>query len=160
MDIELVEIKKPDGTNVILGHSHFIKTVEDIHEAMVNSVPGVKFGVAFCEASEKRLVRWSGTDDEMVEVAKKNAHAVGAGHFFIIAIKDAFPINFMHILRNVPEICTIYCATANPLKVIVAVEGEQRGVMGVLDGLKPVGIETQEDVEERRSFLRKIGYKF
>lgn len=160
MEFKIVRIEKPDDMNFILGHSHFIKTVEDIHEAMVNTVPGAKFGLAFCEASMDRLVRASGTDDELVELAKKNAMEIGAGHSFIVFIKDAFPVNFLQSIKRVPEVCTIYCATANPTDVIVY-EGENgNGIMGVVDGFKPLGVEGEEDIKKRKDFLRMIGYKF
>jgi adenosine/AMP kinase len=140
--------------------SHFIKTVEDIHETIVNTVPQARFGIAFCEASAKRLIRWSGNDEALTELAKKNALAIGAGHSFIIMLKDAFPINLLRVLRTVPELCTIYCATANPLDVIIAENDRGRGIMGVIDGGKPAGVEGPEDQAWRKEFLRKIGYKF
>ena len=154
-----VPIEKGEEINFILGQSHFIKTVEDLYEAMVNSVPGAKFGIAFCEASHKRLVRYAGTDDELIDLAKKNALAIGAGHSFIIMMRECFPINVLNAIRGVPEVCCIFCATANPLEIIVA-EGEQgRGIVGVIDGAKPKGIEGEKDVQWRKDFLRKIGYK-
>lgn len=159
MELEVVKIENPGELNLILGHSHFIKTVEDIHEALINTVPNIKFGLAFCEASQKCLVRWSGTDDELVELAQKNAMKLSAGHSFIIFLKDAFPINVLRIVKQVPEVCRIFCATANPLEVIVAKTEQGRGIMGVIDGLPTVGIEKDEDIAERKDFLRKIGYK-
>jgi len=155
----MVEIENPQGLNFILGQSHFIKTVEDVYEALVNTVPNIKFGFAFCESSDKRLVRFSGTDDELIELAMKNAILIGAGHSFIVFLKDAYPINILKTLRTVPEIVGFYCATANPVKVIVAEDGDGRGILGVLDGMKPLGIEGDEDIKERKEFLRKIGYK-
>lgn len=160
MELELVSIENPDELNLILGHSHFIKTVEDIHEAMVNTVPGAKFGLAFCEASQDRLVRWSGTDDALVELARNNALKIGAGHSFILFMKDSFPINVVRVIKQVPEVCRIICATANPLQVIVAKTEQGRGIMGVVDGYSPLGIETDEDIKKRKDFLRMIGYKF
>jgi uncharacterized protein len=159
MDLEVIKIENPNELNFILGHSHFIKTVEDIHEALVNTVPNIKFGLAFCEASQKCLVRWSGTDDELVQLAQKNAMNLSAGHSFIIFLKDAFPINVLRIIKQVPEVCRIFCATANPLEVIVAKTDLGRGILGVIDGLPTVGIEKDEDIAERKDFLRKIGYK-
>jgi adenosine/AMP kinase len=159
MDFEVVKIENPGELNFILGHSHFIKTVEDLHEALVNTVPNIKFGLAFCEASQKCLVRWSGTDDELIKLAQKNAMNLSAGHAFIIFLKDAFPINVLRIVKQVPEVCRIFCATANPVEVIVAKTDLGRGIMGVIDGLTTIGIEKEEDIAERKSFLRMIGYK-
>lgn len=160
MDIKTVVIEKPESINLIFGQSHFIKTVEDVHEALVNTVPGIKFGVAFCEASGKCLVRWSGTDEAMIELAKKNAYAVGAGHsFFVFLGEGFFPLNVLNTLKNVPEICHIFCATANPIQVIVADLGGSRAVLGVADGEQPKGIEGDEDIAWRKNFLRQIGYK-
>ncbi|UCH96223.1 MAG: adenosine-specific kinase [Candidatus Aminicenantes bacterium] len=160
MDLEVVKIENPKALNFILGHSHFIKTVEDIHEALVNTVPNIKFGLAFCEASQKCLVRWSGTDDELIRLAQTNAVNLSAGHTFIIFLEDSFPINVLRVLKQVPEVCRIFCATANPVEVIVAKTELGRGIMGVIDGLPTVGIEKDEDIAERKDFLRKIGYKF
>jgi len=159
MELVLIKIENPGHLNLILGHSHFIKTVEDIHEALVNSVPQIKFGLAFCEASEKRLVRWSGNDDELIKLAQKNALNLGAGHTFIIFMKNAFPINVLKEVKNVPEVCRIYCATANPVEVIIAESDQGRGVLGVIDGLKSAGIEGENDIAERKALLRKFGYK-
>lgn len=160
MELKVVEIEKPEDTNFIFGQSHFIKTVEDLHEALINSVPGIKFGIAFCEASGKRLVRWSGTDDAMVELARDNAMKVGAGHsFFIFLGEGFFPINVLNDVKRVPEVCSIFCATANKTKVIVAEEGNGRAVLGVIDGEKPKGMETDKDIAWRKDFLRQIGYK-
>ncbi|MCG8604394.1 adenosine-specific kinase [bacterium] len=159
MELITVKVENPDALNVVIGQSHFIKTVEDIHEALIGTVPGIKFGVAFNEASGPRLVRHSGTDDALVELAKMNARQLGAGHLFVLFLQDAFPINVMKALRDVPEICNIYCATANPVELILAETEQGRGVLGVVDGLSPLGEEGPEDIEERKSFLRKIGYK-
>lgn len=160
MEITSVKIEKPENINFILGQSHFIKTVEDIHEVMVSSVPGIKFGVAFCEASGECLVRWSGNDDEMVELAKKNAMALGAGHSFIIFLgENYFPINVLNAIKNVQEVCHIFCATANPTHVIVSDLEGGRAILGVVDGLKPKGIEKEEGISWRKNFLRMIGYK-
>ncbi len=159
MEIKLVDIKKDEEHNVIIGHTHFIKTIEDVYEALVTSVPGIKFGVAFCEASQKRLIRHSGTDEELEKLAIENAERIGAGHTFVIILGNAYPINVMKDLKSVDEIVSIYCATANPVKVVVAEEGEQRAVIGVMDGLTPLGVEGEEDIKERKEFLRKIGYK-
>lgn len=159
MDIQVVQIEKPEGLNVILGQSHFIKTVEDIHEAMVNSVPGIKFGVAFCEASEPALVRASGTDDELVKLAISNAYALAAGHCFIVFMRDAYPINVLGAIKQVPEVCSIFAATANPLQVLIVETDLGRGIVGVVDGVKSKGIESEQDVQKRKDLLRKIGYK-
>ena len=160
MELKLVQIDKPESINFIFGQSHFIKSVEDLHEAMVNAVPGIQFGVAFCEASGKRLIRWSGTNDEMIEYAKKNAAAVGAGHsFFIFLGEGFFPVNVLNAVKNVTEVCNIFCATANPTGVIIAEEDEGRGVLGVIDGEKPLGVEDDAEITWRKDFLRQIGYK-
>jgi len=159
MEISLIQIDNPEHLNLILGHSHFIKTVEDIHEALVNSVPDIQFGVAFCEASEKRLVRYSGTNDELIDLARQNAMSIGAGHSFIIFLQGAFPINVLQAIKRVPEVCRIYCATANSVELVIAQTDQGRGILGVIDGENPLGFEGEEDVSERKSFLRKIGYK-
>jgi adenosine/AMP kinase len=159
MELMLLKIENPNHYNLILGQSHFIKTVEDLHEALANSVPQIKFGVAFCEASDKRLVRWSGNDEELIKLAQNNALHLGAGHVFIIFMKDAFPINVLKEVKNMPELCRIFCATANPLEVIVAESEQGRGVLGVIDGFKTIGIEKDDDISERKSLLRKFGYK-
>jgi adenosine/AMP kinase len=160
MDMITVKIDKPETVNFILGQSHFIKTVEDIHEALVNAVPGIKFGVAFCEASGKCLVRWSGTDEAMIDLARKNAFAIGAGHSFIVFLADGYyPINILNAVKYVNEVCHIFCATANPTEVLVAETELGRGILGVVDGASPNGIEEDEDIAWRKGFLRKIGYK-
>lgn len=158
--ISLVDIEKPEELNFILGQSHFIKTVEDIHEALVTSVPGLKFGLAFCEASGECLVRWSGNDAQLIELAKKNALAIGAGHSFIVFLGNGFyPINVLNTLKQVPEVCRIFCATANPTQVIVAKSEQGRGILGVIDGFSPKGVEDDEGIAWRKGFLRMIGYK-
>ncbi len=160
MELISVKIEKPEELNFILGQSHFIKTVEDIHEALVSSVPGIKFGLAFCEASGLCLVRWSGTDARMIDLAKKNALALSAGHSFILFLGEGFyPINVLNAVKWVPEVCRIYCATANPVDVILADTGEGRAILGVVDGMKPKGVEEQDDIAWRKGFLRTIGYK-
>jgi len=159
MELKTVTIEKPADVNCILGQSHFIKTVEDIHEALVTAVPKIKFGLAFCESSGPALVRWSGTDPEMIELAKRNALALSAGHSFIIFLKDCYPINVLNFIKNVPEVCNIYCATANPVEVIIAETAQGRGILGVVDGVKSKGIEGEKEIAERKEFLRKIGYK-
>ena len=158
-DIKIIRIEKPEAMNFILGQSHFIKTVEDIHETLIGAVPGIKFGVAFCEASGPRLVRWSGTDQECIELAKKNAQAIGAGHSFIIFLGNVFPINVLNAVQNVPEVCRVYCATANPVEVLLAETAQGRGIIGVIDGGSPLGIEGEKEIAERKAMLRKFGYK-
>lgn len=159
MELKVVDIEKPEEINFILGQSHFIKTVEDIHEALVTSVPGIKFGLAFCEASGARKIRKTGTDPEMVELAVKNAERIAAGHTFIIFLKDAYPINVLNAVKSVPEVASVFCATANPTQVIIAETEKGRGILGVIDGQTPVGVESEEDERWRKEFLRKIGYK-
>lgn len=160
MNLTSVMIEKPEEINFILGQSHFIKTVDDIHEALVSSVPGIKFGLAFCEASGACLIRATGTDKAMIKLAKQNASSIAAGHSFILFLGEGFyPINVMNTLKHIPEICEIYCATANPAEVVIADNGKGRAVLGVFDGEKPKGVETDEDVVWRKDFLRKIGYK-
>ena len=156
---DIVKIEVPEGCNVIVGQAHFIKTVEDLYEALVNSVPGIKFGIAFCEASGKRLVRVEGNDKELVGLAAEYAKVIGAGHSFIIFIKNAYPINVLKYIKQVPEVVRIFAATANPLEILIAETEQGRGIIGVVDGFKPVGIEKEEDAKERKEFLRKIGYK-
>jgi len=155
-----VRIDKPEATNFILGQTHFIKSVEDIHEALVGAVPGIKFGVAFCEASGKCLVRWSGTDPAMIELAQQNAKAIAAGHTFIIFLGEGFyPVNVLNTIKMVPEVCRIFCATANPTEVVVTETEQGRGVLGVVDGFQPKGIEDEAEIKWRKDLLRKIGYK-
>lgn len=160
MEFMAVQIEKPETVNLILGQSHFIKTVEDMHEALVGSVPGIKFGLAFCESSGPALVRASGTDDRLIELARQNALALSAGHSFIILLGEGFyPINVLNAVKALPEVCHIFCATANPVQVILAEAEQGRGILGVIDGLKTKGIETEDDIAHRKSFLRTIGYK-
>ena len=160
MDLLVVSIEKPEAINFVLGQTHFIKSVEDIHEAMVNSVPGIRFGLAFCEASGACLVRYSGTDEAMVELARVNALALGAGHSFILFLGEGyFPINVLNALKAVPEVCRIICATANPTQVVLVETEQGRGILGVIDGFSPKGIEGVEDMSWRMGFLRRIGYK-
>ncbi|HEU4527472.1 MAG TPA: adenosine-specific kinase [Actinomycetota bacterium] len=159
MDISTVAFDKPEDLNVILGQSHFIKTVEDLHEALVGSAPGLRFGVAFCEASGPCLIRWSGNDQELIDIAVRNAEAIGAGHSFVIALREAFPINVLNAVKAVPEVCRIFCATANRLEVVVGQSELGRAVLGVVDGASPLGVETEDDVTERKAMLRRFGYK-
>lgn len=159
MELKVVNIEKPAEVNLILGQSHFIKTVEDIHEALVGAVPGIKFGVAFCESSGPALVRFSGTDDELVEQAKANALALSAGHVFVILLRNAYPVNVLRAVRDVPEVCSIYCASANPVQVILAETEQGRGVLGVIDGVLTKGVESEQDILARKALLRQIGYK-
>jgi adenosine/AMP kinase len=159
LETKVVRVDVPEGTNIIVGQSHFIKTVEDIHEAVVGGVPTAKFGMAFCESSGPCLVRVSGNDQELTAMAGKAAMKVGAGHCFVLFLKDAYPINILDKIKAVPEVCSIFAATANPIQVVVAETGQGRGILGVIDGSKPRDIETPKDAEERKSFLRKIGYK-
>ncbi len=161
MQLTTVKIEKPDDLNVILGQSHFIKTVEDIHEALVQTVPGIKFGLAFCEASGALLVRWSGTDDAMIELAKRNAIALSAGHSFVLFLGAGFfPINVLNTIKSVPEVCGIFCATSNPVEVVIVETADGRGIMGVIDGAKSKGVEDEAGIAWRKNLLRKIGYKF
>jgi adenosine/AMP kinase len=160
MELKIVAIEKPEMINFVLGQTHFIKSVEDIHEAMVTCVPGIKFGLAFCEASGACLIRWTGTDEEMIEMAKKNASAIGAGHTFLLFLGEGFyPINVLNALKSVPEVCRIFCATANPTQVVLAETEQGRGVLGVVDGFAPKGVEDEEGIAWRKGFLRTIGYK-
>jgi uncharacterized protein len=161
MEITTVPIIKPESVNVILGQSHFIKSVEDLHEALFNAVPGIRFGLAFCEGSGERLVRWSGTDQAMIELAQQNALAIAAGHSFIILLSAGYyPINVLTALKLVPEVCQIFCATANPTEVIIAETAHGRGILGVIDGSSPIGVEDEQGIAWRKGFLRQIGYKF
>ncbi len=159
LELKAIKIKKPDEVNLILGQSHFIKTVEDLYEVLIGAMPGIKFGLAFVESSGACKVRSEGNDQELKKLAEDNALDIGCGHSFIIFLAQAFPLNVLNAVKAVPEVCTIYCATANPVEVIVADTGSGRGIMGVVDGAKPKGIETQEDIAWRKELLRKIGYK-
>jgi adenosine/AMP kinase len=159
MELNMISIDKPDEVNFILGQSHFIKTVEDIHEALVGAVPGIEFGVAFCEASGPSLIRYSGTSQEMIELAKENALNLSAGHTFIIFLGNVFPINVLNSVKMVPEVCRIFCASSNPVQVILAETEQGRGVLGVVDGERSKGLETEEDISDRVTLLRKFGYK-
>ena len=159
MELKAVTVEIPKDGNIIVGHSHFIKTVEDLYEAMVNTVPQMKFGVAFNEASGPCLTRVDGNDDELKSLAMRNATVIGAGHLFVVTMRDGYPINVLNRIRDTPEVCSIFCATANPVQVIVAETEQGRGVLGVVDGFSPKGIEGEADAEWRRDFLRKIGYK-
>jgi adenosine/AMP kinase len=159
MDISTIEFQKPDDVNVILGQSHFIKTVEDLHEVLVGAAPGLRFGVAFNEASGPRLVRRSGNDADLVDLAVRNAQAIGAGHLFVIALREGFPINVLNAVKAVPEVCRVFCATANPLQVVVGRTERGRAVLGVVDGEPPIGVETDADEAERKDLLRRFGYK-
>jgi adenosine/AMP kinase len=160
MELTSVTIEKPADMNCILGQSHFIKTVEDLYEAIVQTAPQMKFGIGFCESSGPALVRFAGNDSNLVELAQKNALALSCGHAFIILMEGGFPINILNTVKNVPEVCQVFCATANPLEVIVAESAQGRGIMGVIDGVKTRGVETTADIQVRKDFLRKIGYKF
>jgi adenosine/AMP kinase len=160
MNLLAIKIEKPEEINFILGQSHFIKTVEDVHEALITAVPGIKFGLAFSEASGKCLIRWTGTDEAMIELAKKNAQAIGAGHCFILFLGEGFyPVNILNAVKMVPEVCRIYCATANPTQVLVAETEQGRGIVGVVDGFSPKGVEDADGIAWRKGFLRQIGYK-
>lgn len=159
MKLEIIKIYNPDNVNLIFGQSHFIKTVEDLHEVLVSSVPGIKFGLAFCEASGPRLVRTSGTSQKMVELAAKNAKVVGCGHAFFIFLENAYPINVLNAVKMVPEVVHIYCATANSVEIIVARTKQGGAVLGVVDGGSPLGIESAKDIPKRKEILRKFGYK-
>jgi uncharacterized protein len=157
--LHVVAVENPDELNLILGQSHFIKTVEDLHEALAGAVPGLRFGIAFCESSGPRLVRRSGNDPELVELATRNALAIGAGHSFIVFLREGFPVNVLNQVKLVPEVCRIYCATANPVQVVVAETAAGRGILGVIDGGSPLGVESEADVASRKQLLREIGYK-
>lgn len=160
MHLITVRIEKPEETNFILGQTHFIKTVEDVHETLVTTAPGIKFGLAFCEASGKCLVRWSGNDQGLIELAQKNAIAISAGHSFILFLGEGYyPVNILNAIKMVPEVCKIFCATANPTEVLIAETEQGRGILGVIDGFRPLGIEGEEDIVWRKGFLRMIGYK-
>ncbi|MDI6804037.1 MAG: adenosine-specific kinase [Bacteroidota bacterium] len=159
MELKIVKIEKPADMNFILGQSHFIKTVEDIYEAVVSTNPNIKFGLAFCEASGPALARYIGNDQNLIEIAKKNAMVLSAGHSFVLFMENGFPINILNAIKMVPEVCYIYCATANPVEVIIAETEQGRGILGVIDGVKTKGVETDDDIKNRKEFLRKIGYK-
>lgn len=159
LELDIVKVKKPQDLNIIIGQSHFIKTVEDIYEVLIGSVPSIKFGLAFCESSAKCLVRSEGTDNELKKIAIDNALRIGCGHMFFIALKDTYPINVLNQIKNVPEVCRIFCASANPVEVIVASTDQGRGILGVVDGLMPKGVEEDQDIVERKELLRKFGYK-
>ena len=159
MEIKTVALEIPEGANIIIGQTHFIKTTEDLYEVMVNAVPGIKFGIAFCEASGPCLVRAEGNDSALKEIAIRNAANIAAGHTFVILIKEAFPVNVLNSIKTCPEVCSVFCATANPVQVIVAETEQGRGIMGVIDGYRPKGVESEKDVQNRKQFLRKIGYK-
>ncbi|MDP2940976.1 MAG: adenosine-specific kinase [Candidatus Omnitrophota bacterium] len=159
LELKSMKIRKPEEVNLILGQAHFIKSVEDLYEALVNNVPGIKFGLAFCESSGACKIRGEGTDPELKKLAAENALEIGAGHSFIILLRNAFPVNVLNAVKNIPEVCNIYCATANPVEVIIAETDSGRGILGVVDGEKPKGIEGEADIAWRKEFLRKIGYK-
>ncbi len=157
--IDVVALDKPDDMNVIVGQAHFIKTVEDLHEALVGVSPHLRFGLAFCEASGPRLIRRSGNDEELVTLAVGAAQAIGAGHIFVVFLREGYPVNVLNPIKAVPEVCTVFCATANPVAVLVAQTGQGRGIVGVVDGAPPLGVESSEDAASRRDMLRAIGYK-
>ena len=159
VELHSIAIDKPEDLNVILGQSHFIKTVEDLYEALVGTSPHLRFGIAFCESSGPRLVRRAGNDDELIELATRNALAIGAGHAFVVFLREGFPVNVLNQVKQVPEVCSVYCATANPVEVLVAQTERGRGILGVVDGEPPLGVETEADVTARRELLRRIGYK-
>jgi uncharacterized protein len=159
MEIKKIRIDKPVDMNFILGQTHFIKSIEDIHEAIVSTNPNMKFGVAFCEASGPALIRFTGNDDRLIEIAQRNAMNIGCGHSFIIFMENGFPINILNSIKNIPEVCNIFCATANSVEIIVAETEQGRGILGVVDGISPKGIESDDDILHRKNFLRKIGYK-
>lgn len=159
MELKTIRIDKPEETNFILGQSHFIKTVEDVHEAVVQTNAQMKFGLGFCESSGPALVRWTGNDSKLIELAKKNALNLSCGHSFILFIENGFPVNILNVVKNLPEVCNIYCATANPVEVIIAETEQGRGILGVIDGVRTKGVENENDVKTRKEFLRKIGYK-
>ncbi len=159
MELKSVKMEFPEGANIIVGQTHFIKTVEDLYEVMVNAMPKALFGIAFCEASGVCLIRSEGNDEELKRIAVENAGRIGAGHSFIMVLRDAYPINVLNAVKNCPEVCSIYCATANPVEVIIAESGQGRGILGVIDGFSPKGVEGPADVQWRKDLLRKIGYK-
>lgn len=159
MELSMVPIDKPDGMNIIIGQAHFIKTVEDLHEVLAGASPQLRFGIAFCEASGPCLIRCSGNADDLVDLATRNAEMIGAGHSFVVLLRDGYPVNVLNALKQVPEVCTVYCATANPVEVLVAETDLGRGIVGIVDGLPPAGIETERDEVDRKRLLREIGYK-
>lgn len=159
MDLQLVKVENPDALNLILGQTHFIKSVEDLHEALVGTVPGIRFGLAFCEASGPALIRHSGTEPTLVDLAVRNLRAIGAGHTFLVFLAGSYPINVLNPIKAVPEVCRIFCATSNPVEVVVAQTDQGRGILGVVDGIAPKGVETQDDITKRKDLLRTIGYK-
>ncbi|MBY8857405.1 adenosine-specific kinase [Nocardia sp. CA2R105] len=159
MELSTVPIDKPEDLDVVVGQSHFIKTVEDLHEALVGTGPQLRFGLAFCEASGPRLVRHSGNDPDLVDLATRNALAIGAGHCFVVFLREGHPVNVLNAIRHVPEVCTIFCATANPVQIVIAENDLGRGIIGVIDGPPPLGVETTADQQDRRELLRRIGYK-
>ena len=159
MELSVVEIEKPEDVNLVLGQAHFIKTVDDLHEALAGSSPHLRFGIAFCESSGPRLIRRSGNDGELVELAVENLRAIGAGHAFLVFLREGFPVNVLNQLKQVPEVCRIFCATANPVQVIVAETTQGRGILGIVDGSSPLGVEDDGDVATRRELLRRLGYK-
>ena len=158
MNLELVTIEKPDDVNLVLGQAHFVKTVDDLHEALALSAPTLRFGIAFCEASGPRLVRVGGNDGELAHLAERNLHAVGAGHSFVVFMRDGYPVNVLNAIKQLPEVCRVFCATANDVEVIVAVTDQGRGILGVVDGLTPVGVESDDDVAARRALVQALGY--
>ena len=159
MELTAIPIEKPDDVNVIVGQAHFIKTVEDLHETLAQSSAQLRFGVAFCESSGPRLVRRSGNDPDLVELATRNASAIGAGHCFIVALRGGFPVSVLNAVKQVPEVCSVFCATANPVEIVVATSPSGRGIVGVIDGGAPLGVETEADVADRKQLLRRFGYK-
>jgi uncharacterized protein len=159
VDLSVIRVDKPEDVNVILGQSHFIKTVEDLYEALVGSSPGLRFGLAFCEASGPRLVRWAGNDDPLIALAQAAATAIGAGHAFVVFLRDGFLINVLNAVKMVPEVCRIFAATANPLQVVIGETEQGRGILGVIDGEPPLGVEGEQDIAERKDLLRRFGYK-
>jgi uncharacterized protein len=160
MELSVYPIEKPEDANVILGHSHFIKTIEDLYEAIVQTNPAMSFGIAFCEASGPALVRWAGNDETLIALAQRNAMNIGAGHSFIIFLRNGFPINILNAIKAVPEVTGIFCATANPVEVVIAETEQGRGILGVIDGMRSLGIENETDILQRQRFIRTIGYKF
>lgn len=159
MALLMVRVDKPEDLNVIVGQAHFIKSVEDLHEALAGASPHLRFGLAFCEASDARLIRFSGNDEPLTKLAVRNAQAIGAGHTFIVFLREGYPVNVLNAVKQVPEVCNIFCATANPVELIIVSTRLGRGIIGVIDGAPPLGVETAEDQDERRALLRRIGYK-